>query len=476
MNKKAYAASGFLIIALTTILHFIFARSIDFRTDEGWWTLGAKNMLVHHVRLLRFWETVSQAPIATFMLYAWQALVGFGISNSRTFIIILTAIQGVCLLILVTRKDGPLEAALVLLYLAFEPMVQSLSFSVYLEPIAAIFNTSALLLLLSPDKTARRLAFIPIVFGLGTKVTEMWISMFCLFLIALTEEKERKKEYGLVLLISSVLVAALYGIIYSFRPEIFVSTWSQFFHATAADPMLEASWISRTAMVSWWFLRQNIVAALFIVTIFFMRKQIPAAATERDEPNSFVPVAWFLLSVVVALATSGGRAWRFYGVFFPLGWIFAREAAWLVRNYSNLTSPHRQVLAILGILSFLAPGASMVRQFHAVWGELRKSEDVIAWANTHVETSDVAVAPAYLGANFRFPTLDLRDINDSSDRFLPDSEELAQYRISYAFCDQREWLLWAKRGGYTKDLERFLTQDFKKVLTIDSTEIWQRRP
>ncbi len=481
-----------VMLAVAVLPRLLWASIAPLGSDEGWWLLGAKNMLLHKVWTLRYYETLSQSPVSTYLLYLWQAVAGIGILRGRVLMLALALWQLLAYFLLVRARSGALAALVSLALVALLFPVLSLSAMVYTEPLVMSFSLAALLLANSKRRWARLASAICVALAVGTKVTEMWVlpvAMALAFSSSPAPVAERRRDALIMVVASLVLAAATYGISYVTQPETFWLTWHRYYvyefqsrTHNLGGSLASLLWIGKQVL-------PGLPAAA--AALYAAARSFRAQGSGKHYHDIGPPALWLAATSLTSCAFSGGRHWRLYAVFWPLCWLIAAGIG-MLREHAPVQRPLRRLVAlayVAGTLSWF--GVLSARQILAAPKTVADELAICAWASQHVQPGERVLAAAYLGANLASPAYDLYDIAipDRQGRALPVYQEfysavagdwqasasqlLHDLDVTWVVVDDREWMTWAERLGYADELEGFLDSNAVEIISLPGAQVWR---
>jgi len=284
-------------------LRAFWAFTAGFTSDEGWWTIGAKNMLLHRTVTLARWETLSQSPVSTALFYLWQWAAGIGVAKVRILMLVLALWQLVAFYLLVKRWEGCSVAVFALLLVGLQFLLVIRSAGVYLEPVAMSLSLLALVLAASEKRWLLAAAGVFLGLTLCTNVTEAWAVAVSLIFACLQAGADHRKRWPNVrlLLIACLLTGlAVYGFAYIMSPENFSLTWRTYLFEKVGRSGL-ATWSGLLINV-WSLIKQTLPFGAAFAALIYMSQSRALRRTfdTRDLKRLLIPILWlaafFLIS------------------------------------------------------------------------------------------------------------------------------------------------------------------------------------
>jgi len=465
-----------IVIALAALVAMLLVRLValsvapHFNTDEGFWTISAKNYLLFHDWTMGNWYHYYLSPFYSYLALVTFYLIGPGIVHAR----ILSVVMGIgsvgLLFLLAKRLYGERTAWVAALLLGFSGPFLVMNRAALLESTQTFMVLLSFTLWTSRSRRAQALAGFAYALTLLTKINSLYLILpFYAYEVRRAYRPDGRKRlahlwtwrWTLFLTISIGGACLGYGLLYLHDPVHFVAYWKRELGFRSHGSWLWGEY--RAASTATYFATRS----PFLLTISGLGMVTAIGEKHRkDRWKHLLPMVWFWTGFLF-FAPMVYKPSRYYIPLLPALCMIA--AWWVVESLSgNPGSVRRKVSPIL-LAAMLSYGTVAFVGYYFVQGHASDTGvRVTAWVKENVPREDVVIGPHYLCVSIPNRAYGFWG-------FLPKAtlteEIVRKYHLRYALYDDQEWKPWVRK--FHSDTEEFLQSHGRLRARIDGVEIWE---
>lgn len=439
---------GMICVAIVLVAFGVRFPGLDvwpaLQADEGLWTIGAKNVILHDDWFLDSRTHLFLSPFFHLISASLFAVAGPGITVARMISAAAGVATVICLGLLVHRINR--DALLTLTAMAVAAVTE---FSVLVSRTALIESLQVLLLTLTgvflvSGRSWNRAVALAVVVALVllTKLNSGFILLVAAAVVAHRAWKESSwEELGaaLPILVGTVLAVGVYAILYFWRPLYFQSAFAFELEGahflSAGDPLIR-------------FGRFGIVPGKIAESVIGLFREMPFVMTlgaigfacglsERFREGRLF-ATWLVFGMAFMLIQMFQPIRYFYLVFPPLVYFASYAIVRVVRNGERIEGIKRLKIQKTKWLTVMA--VFLMFELAYIGGGLLTNRDnklaAVRAASTRLPSQSTIVGASYLCVDVRQKCLSHYSVI-RSQRDVP--EALIRSGADYVLIDQSEW-------------------------------------
>ncbi len=469
-TKVAIGLASLLAMLLVRVVALSIAP--HFNTDEGFWTISAKNYLLFHEWTMGNWYHYYLSPIYSYLTLITFYLIGPGIVQARVQSVVMGLGSVMLLFLLAKRLYGEKVAWVAALLLGFSGPFLVMNRAALLESTQTFTVLLSFALWASRNRKLQSLAGVAYALTLLIKINSLY-----LLLPFYAYEVHRSyvtgggkwrsclwtRRWTVFLATATGGAALVYGLLYLHDPTHFVAYWKRELGFRSQGSWLWGRYKALDTVVYF----ATRAPLLLVVSGVGMVAAIRERGSEQKWRH-LLPLAWFW-SGFLFFAPMHYKPSRYYIPLIPALCMIA--AWWIVEKAWKAPGQARRKAVYLLMAAMLSYGTIAFVGYYFVLGHASDTGVRVAeWVKENVPEEDAVIGPHYLCVSIPNRAYGFWG-------FLPNAaltdEIVRTYRLKYVLYDDQEWKPWVRK--FNSNMEDFLDTHGRLVTRIDGVEIWELR-